>query len=261
MKKLLIILISLPLFLVIFGGTCEDEPTEALDSPDTYTLSADINGIDLIIDWDESTSEIEGYYVLFDGTEIYDGVTSQCTHVNPTGLGQYQIVAYNGTEESDPLTFNTSNFVEEVVSEEIWRFDVAGQPSGYGWAMTGGTVSGASYSFAAANQDYVDVYFATYDAIASADAYTGGTDFPNATGIAVPGTDYDVMSEAPSTSAASYENYQDISANQTYALKIYKTNHPNGYYGKMKITAYDDTNHKITFKWMVQGVQNWRILE
>ncbi|RKZ31758.1 hypothetical protein DRQ36_00855 [bacterium] len=260
MKRYFKFLLVIPLALLLMGGSCEDEPTEALDGPDVYTLEADINGIDLKIDWDSSTDEVDGYRIYFNGdtAPLYEGTASEYTHVNPS-LGSYEIVAYFESDESDPLEFNTSNYVTSGTSAEIWRFDVSGQPSGYGWNLSTG--NGEHYNFTAGNADYIDIYYTNmgedYHSIASA-SYYGGS-FENVTWINKTSTSFDNLDTAPATPTG-YYNYEDVEINGTYALCIEKTG-SDSYFGKMQVTAFDTDNNKVTFRWKFQKVKGWRVFE
>ncbi|HHS49524.1 MAG TPA: hypothetical protein ENN07_00185 [candidate division Zixibacteria bacterium] len=258
MKKLFILLLAIPLALVMMGSDCEDEPADAIIPPGSATLvGSDANHLDLVITWNpSSTSDIDGYRVYFNSatTPLWQGAGNSFTHADPT-LGRYEIVAYKGNDESDPLIFNTSDYVYTASGSEIYRFDVAGQPSGYGWNISNGT--GASYSFTTANADYIDIWFDNDNTINSGDVYGGA--FENITGIYTSPVVYGSIANAPSVNDVPYLNYQDIGSGFSYCLYVRKQL-AYGYYGKMEITNWDTSANKITFRWTINTIAKWRVL-
>ncbi|MCK5832507.1 hypothetical protein KAH81_02455 [bacterium] len=258
MKKLFLLLLAIPLALVMMGSDC-DEPTDAIDAPNAATLVGDAsNHLDLIISWSpSSTSDIDGYRVYFAGaTEpLWEGMGTSFTHSSPT-LGTYEIVAYMDDDESDPLTFDTEDYVHMSTGAEIYRFDVSGQPSAYGWDLSNG--SGANKNFTTANAGEIDIWYDNDETINSCSGYGG--DFVNVTGIYTSPTTYSSISTAPYIDDVSYNNFEDIGANYSYCVYI-KKQMAYGYYGKMEITDWDMTAHKITFSWTIQTIAKWRLLD
>ena len=258
MKKFLLILLAIPAILVFMGSDC-NEPTDAIDAPNAATLVGDAaNHFDLIISWSpSSTSDIDGYRVYFDGATdpLWEGTATTFTHTSPT-LGSYEIVAYKGSDESDPLSFNTSDYVHEGTGAEIYRFDVTGQPSAYGWDLSNG--SGATKNFTTENADDIDIWYDNDETINSCNAYAG-TGFDNVSGIYTSSSTYDNIDNAPYTGDAAYITTQDIGDGYTYCLYI-KKQLAYGYYGKMEITDWDTGAHKITFRWTIQTIAKWVVL-
>ncbi len=253
MKKLLLMLLLVPFIFFMVG--CEEEPTEDIDPPGSLQLVGATDGVGLVLSWSpSSTTDIDGYRIYFEGTEEWEGTATTYTHPNAT-LGEYQIVAYRGDEESDPIIHDTHDDVETGTGM-IYAFYVSGQPSGYGWNLTAGT--GTSYSFTTGNAEYIDFYYDDVDDITSADVYSG--DFPNETGFATSATTYDNLGTVPSTGTASYYNYVTPALNETYAV-IIKKDRSYGNYAKMQVTALDGSEHTVSFRWTLQTIEKWRVLD
>ncbi len=256
MKKLFLLLLAIPFALVMMGSNC-DEPAEEIDAPNAATLVGDAtNHLDLIISWSpSSTSDIDGYRVYFNSatTPLWSGTTTSFTHTNPT-LGSYDIVAYTGEDESDPLSFNTADYVFSATGAQIYQFLVSGQPSGYGWDLSNGT--GSSKSFTSANAAQIDLWYDSDETINSPHAY--GSPFENVTGIYTSPTAYESIINAPSVTGVSYNSTQTIGDGFTYCLYI-KKGLSYGYYGKMEITDYNLAND-ITFRWKINTIAKWRVL-
>ena len=252
MNRLILFLCVIFALLLIIG--CEEEPTSAIDPPEALVLEGGSNGHDLMLNWSASTTtDIEGYRVYYDGTQIWEGTETEYTHPNAE-LGEYEIVGYRDEEESDPITHDTHDNIE-TGSGMIYAFYVSGEPSGYGWNLSTG--SGSSYSFSTENAAYIDFYYDNADDLTSADVYSG--DFPNGTWFSVSSTAYNSLALAPTTSEASYYNYVTPTLNETYAVNIEKDGSYDTY-AKMQITAMDDTENSISFNWTLQTIDNWRVL-
>jgi hypothetical protein len=253
MKKLFLILLLVPFVLFMVG--CEDEPTEDLVPPTALQLVGGTDGLSLVLSWSpSSTVDLDGYRIYFNGTEIWEGTATTYTHASPT-LGEYQIVAYRGSEESDPLVKNTTTTVTTGTGM-IYAFYVSGQPSGYGWNLSAGT--GSSYSFTSGNASYIDFYYDNDEDLTSANVYGGS--FTNETGFAVSATTYNDLTVVPSTAAASYTNYVTPGLNQTYSV-IIKKGRAYGNFAKIQVTAVDAAQHSISFRWTMQTIEKWRVID
>ncbi len=252
MKKLFLLLLLVPFIIVMTG--CEEDPTEAIGAPNALQLVGATNGVDLVLTWSpSSTVDIDGYKIRFEGTEIWDGTATTYTHVAPT-LGEYEIVAYLGSDESDALDHDTEDDVATGTGT-IFAYYTTGQ-SGYGWNLSTGT--GAVYSFTTGNAASIDFYYDADDDFTSADVYSG--DFPNETGLHASSTSYDALNTVPSTGEASYYNYITPSLNDTYAL-IVKKDRSYGNFAKIEITAMDGTANSATFRWTFQTIEKWRRID
>ena len=257
MRKIFLLLLVIPFVFVMMGSDCDD-PIDPIDSPNAATLVGDAsNNLDLVIAWSpSSTSEIDGYRVYFDGATdpLWEGTANTFTHTNPT-LGSYSIVTYKDSDESDPLSFNTEDYVYEASGAMIYRLDVPGQSSGYGWNLSNGT--GASKSFDSTIADEIDIWYDNDETINSSSAYGG--DFENVTGIYTSPLTYENIDNAPFKDDVIYGVTQDIGSSYSYCLYI-KKQMSYGYYGKMEITDWDTGTHKITFRWTIQTIAKWRVL-
>lgn len=245
-------LLLVPFMLIMIG--CEEDPTEDINPPSSLQLAGATDGAGLVLTWSPSaTTDIDGYRIYFDGTEVWEGTATTFTHANAP-LGEYEIAAYRGSEESHYLTHDTHDDVETGTGM-IYAFYVSGQPSGYGWNLSAGT--GSSYSFTSGNAAYIDFYYDNDDDLTSADVYSG--DFPNETGFVMSSTTYNDLDVVPSTGAASYTNYVTPGLNQTYAVIINK-GRSYGNYAKLQVTAIDGSENSISFRWTVQTIEKWRVL-
>ncbi|HDR91022.1 MAG TPA: hypothetical protein ENN75_02110 [candidate division Zixibacteria bacterium] len=252
MKKLFLMLLLVPFMFIMIG--CDEDPTEAISPPSSLQLVGATDGAGLVLTWSpSSTTDIDGYRIYFNGTEVWEGTATTYTHPNAS-LGEYQIVAYRGSEESDPLTRNTQTSIQTGTGM-IYAFYVSDQPSGYGWNLSAGT--GSSYSFTTGNASYIDFYYDNDNDLTSADVYS--TDFPNETGFVMSSTTYNDLGVVPATGAASYTNYVTPGLNQTYAV-IIKKGRSYGNYAKLQVTGIDTAQNSISFRWTLQTIDKWRVV-
>ncbi len=237
--------------LIMIG--CEEDPTEDINPPSSLQLVGATDGVGLVLTWSPSaTTDIDGYRIYFDGTEVWEGTATTFTHADAP-LGEYEIAAYRGSEESDYLTHDTHDDVETGTGM-IYAFYVSGQPSGYGWNLSTGT--GSSYSFTTGNASYIDFYYDDVDDLTSADVHSD--DFPNATWFIVSSTTYNDLDIVPAVSGA-YYNYVTPALNETYGVSIEK-DRSYGNYAKLQVTAIDGSENSISFRWTVQTIEKWRVV-
>jgi len=155
MKKILALSI-VSLFLLILVG-CGDDI--AVSAPENFTIAAATNEVDVILDWDENTDEIDGYYVYFKTAVIGTVTTAGYTHVDPQETGDYYVTAYLGEDESDPSSTATTT---PVIADNITLAEInAAGNSGLGWSRTDG--SATTYTMEdASNASFIDFYFSDW---------------------------------------------------------------------------------------------------
>jgi hypothetical protein len=167
MKKIARILALgiLSIAFVVLAG-CGDE--EAGSAPQSFTITADNTGLQIILNWDEPIDgQPDNFYVYFRAVNTTDwieqaelaGDVLTYTH-DPTDLtGDYVVAAdFGGTEyESGILT----TIPVHTASMVIYELEAAGN-AGYGWGLSS-DFTGTTYSMADdANAALVDLYITNF---------------------------------------------------------------------------------------------------
>lgn len=263
MKKILALSI-VSLFLLILVG-CGDDVT--ISAPENFTIAAATNEVDVILDWDEVTDEIDGYYVYFNTAVIGNVTTAGYTHVDPQETGTYYVTAYLGEDESDPsTTVSTVPIVQDnIILAEI---NALGN-SGLGWDRTDG--SPTTYSMEDASYaSFIDFYFSDWVAGNAGPDYNfispdlvetdpgvtwsmSGT--WNQTGFTTALADaFDDVTVLP---GSGYTNSQ-IADQTNAAYGVYTTD---GYFGMVEVKSINLTTGEVEVRVAFQPVQGLRILE
>ena len=240
-----------------------------LDPPSGLQLMGASNELYLSISWTgSSTADIDGYRIYFDGgtTPIYEGMTTTYTHGSSSmapQLGEYEIVAYRGDEESDALEFDTEDY---VYSGSFTVYDL-NAPSG------GSTNSGVSFnistgvasvksmasSMSTTNGPLVDFYYDTDGTFTSAD-YLGG-DWVNTTGFS---SSSDTWAGLEVVDITGYDNYTNpaVANGQIWQVWVSKTSSSEWNYSKFRIDDVqtntgtpDYLEAQVTYKF--QTIKNW----
>ncbi len=113
-----------------YRGNNESEGATAFSvtyvfAPSDLILEYAANGKDLVLTWTASTTtDIDGYYIYFNGGRIGSVVATVTTytHVNPDTAGEYKVTAYRGEDES---TGATANFVPYIIAPSALILDGA----------------------------------------------------------------------------------------------------------------------------------------
>ncbi|UCC12340.1 MAG: hypothetical protein JSW02_02050 [candidate division WOR-3 bacterium] len=262
MRKLLALSLTLAVLIAIVG--CGDEV--ALVAPGNFTISAGVNELDVVLDWDEVTEEIDGYIIYFNDVAADTVTTAGYTHLDPQVSGVYYVTAYSGEDESDPSA--TATTVPEVV-DDITVYEINGSgSSGFGWDRTDG--SATAYSMAdATNAAFIDFYFSDWAAGFAGDysfispdlvetdpgvtwpmsgtwnssAFTDVLPEQFADVIVVPETGYFTSMEVTATNAT-YAVYTD-----------------DGYYGMVEVKSMNTGDGTLSLRVAFQMVPGLRILE
>ena len=263
MKRLLALSTALALLLVLVG--CDGEVT--LSAPENFTITAAASEIDVVLDWDEVTDEIDGYYVYFNSAAIGTVTTAGYTHMDPQETGSYYVTAYLGEDESDP---STSASTAPVIADNIILAEInAAGSSGLGWDRDDGTAT--TYSMAdATNAAFIDLYFSDW-----AGGYAGpdynfispdlvetdpGVTWPmsgtwNQSGFtAALAEAFDDVILLPSSG---YTNSQ-IADQTNAAYGVYTTD---GYFGMVEVKSINTGTGEIEVRVAFQPVMGLRILE
>lgn len=261
MKKLLALSLTLAVLIAIVG--CGDDV--ALVAPGNFIISAGVNELDVVLDWDEVTEEIDGYIVYFNDVAAGTVTTAGYTHLDPQVSGVYYVTAYLGEDESDPsATATTVPVIDDNV--ELAEIGATGE-SGYGWNTTSG--QGTEYSMADATYaTSIDLYFTdfatgfagTYN-IASPHlvltdagaAWLAGTSGWRTTGFLQLAEDFDVVTVVPITG---YFTYEEIAGNTTYAAYT-----EDGHYALVEVQAWSTTTGLVQVRTAFQPVPGLAILE
>jgi len=264
MKKLLILLFLVPFVFVMMGSSCEDEPTEAIDPPSGLELSGASDELSLVISWTpSSTADIDGYRIYYQGDTdpIYEGTNATYTHGAGTtapALGEYEIVAYRGSEESDALDFDTSD--EEYLKSgtfTIYRMDSPiGYDSGVGFNVSTGVAITYSMSDAGTNGTLVDIYYDTDGTFTSPD-YLGG-DWVNQSGFKSSSETYTGLEVVDLTGYNNSTYPTAVADGQIWQCVFWKTTTSTWNYAKMRIDGVvttPETHVTVTYKY--QTIEGW----
>jgi len=261
MKKLLALSLTMAVLIAIVG--CGDDVT--LVAPGNFTISAGINELDVVLDWDEVTEEIDGYIIYFNGAAADTVTTAGYTHLDPQVSGEYYVTAYSGEDESDPsATASTVPVIDDNV--ELAEIGASGE-SGYGWNTTSG--QGTEYSMNDATYaTSIDLYFTDF-AIGYAGAYNiasphlvltddgavwlHGTSGWRTTGFLQLAEDFDVVTVVPTTG---YFTYEEIAGNTTYAAYT-----DDGHYALVEVQAWSTSTGLVQVRTAFQPVPGLAILE
>jgi len=256
MKRLITLLFLLPLFLVFIG--CTDEPTEGIDPPSAIQLEGATNETDLVLTWSPSSdADIDGYRIYFEGSEIWEGTATTYTHTSITSLGEYEITAYKGSDESDALRFDTEDYVN-TGTFTVYDMDT---PSGSGLSGVGFSADGVAslYSMAssesATNGQYVDFYYDNDGTFTSAD-YLGG-DWVNGTGFNYTTSTYANL-EVVETTGYSNATNPAIASGQVWQVVFLKNNTATWNYAKFRIDAVTTSPYvKADVTFAYQTIEGW----
>lgn len=262
MKKLLGLTLASLLLMVLIG--CEGEVT--LVAPENFAISAGSNEVDVVLDWDEVTEEIDGYIIYFNSAAADTVATAGYTHVDPQETGDYYVTAYSGEDESDPTTTQTT---EPTVNTniELYEIGVPNEESGYGWSTTSG--QGTIYSMAdATNAAAIDLYFTdfatgyagTYNIASPTEtqndagaAWLHGTSGWRTSGFLELAENFDDVTTVPTTG---YSNFDDIAQNFTYAVYT-----EDGHYAIVEVQSINTATGLVQVRTAFQTVPNLAILE
>jgi len=263
MKKLLGITLASLLLMVLIG--CDG--TVTLVAPENFTIAAATNEVDVVLDWDEVTEEIDGYIVYFNSAAADTVTTAGYTHVDPQETGTYYVTAYSGEDESDPTTTQST---EPVIADNITLAEInAAGNSGLGWDRT--DADATTYSMAdATNAAFIDFYFSDWAAGFAGPDYSfispdlvetdpGVTWSMSGTWNSSSFTDaltdgFDDVTVVPATG---YFNTQQITAtNAAYAVAT-----GDGYYGLVEVKSVNTGTGEVEVRVAFQPVMGLRILE
>ncbi|MCD6501694.1 hypothetical protein J7L01_03760 [bacterium] len=256
MKKAFLLLLVIPFVFVMMGSNCDD-PVDAIGAPNALQLAGATNEIDLVITWSppSSTSDIDGYRVYFDGaTEpLWQGTATTFTHISPT-LGSYEIVAYKGSDESDPLSFNTEEDYLIEGTFTVYDMDAAiGFDSGVGFNSSG-VVNTYSMSDDG-NGPVVDFYYDSDGTFTSAN-YLGGV-WVNSTGFKSTSETWTGL-EVMDISGYSNATPTAVALNQIWQVVLFKNNTDTWNYAKFRIDATETTpNVSATVTYKIQTIEGW----
>ncbi len=267
MKKLFALTI-VSLFLLTIVG-CGDETT--LTAPANVTITAGSAGLNVVLDWDEVTEEIDGYIIYFETTALDTVTTAGYTDVGPTETGDYFITAYLGDVESDPSATVTTTPVH-TATVTIYELEASGN-AGYGWDLAG-DMTGSTYSMAdAANDVLVDFYISNWinDPVGGPwplnyriESPTEGTSDP---GGVVPAGNWrttwftdpitDPQAALPAYSSTTYFNYTEIDVDPIY-IGFYLDDE--GYFGLTTFSGANATDGSIQVETWIQPVPGLRLI-
>jgi hypothetical protein len=262
MKKLIALSLTIAALIAIVG--CGEE--SALVAPANFTISAGTNELDVILDWDEVTEEIDGYIVYFNNAAIDTVATAGYTHADPQESGVYYVTAYLGEDESDPTPDESTVpvIVDDITVSEI---NATGS-SGFGWSRTSG--SATAYSMAdATNAAFIDFYFSNWGS-----GYTPPYGFISPDLVETdPGVTWNMSGTWNASSftedlteqfddvilvpGTGYYTTQEITAtNATYAVYT-----EDGYYGMVEVKSINAGAGSISLRVAFQLVPGLRIFE
>jgi len=257
MKKTLLLLLFVPFIFMMIG--CEEEPTEAIDPPSGLSLRGADNELYLEISWTaSSTSDIDGYRIYYDNDPdpLYEGTLTSYTHgASGTApeLGEYEIVAYRGSEESDALEFDTDDYVN-TGTFTVYDMDA---PIGYDSGV-GFNSNGAASTFSMSdteNGPYVDFYYDSDGTFTSAN-YLGG-DWVNETGFLMSVEPYNDLDVCAITGHINYTN-PAVADGQVWQVVIRKTSTTEWHHAKFRIDAVTTTpNVKANVTFAYQTIEGW----
>jgi len=263
MKKLLALCTALTILLVLVG--CGDETT--LTAPANFTIAAATSEIDVVLDWDEVTEEIDGYYVYFNSAAVGTVTTAGYTHMDPQETGTYYVTAYLEDVESDP---STTESTAPIIADNITLAEInATGNSGLGWDRSDG--SATTYTMAdATNAAFIDFYFSDWavgfvgpdynfispDLVETDPGVTWGMSGTwNQTGFTIALTDpFDDVVLLP---GSGYTNSQ-IADQTNAAYGVYTSG---GYFGMVEVKSINLTTGEIEIRVAFQPVSGLRILE
>ena len=268
MKRLFALTI-VSLFLLVLVG-CDGEVT--LSAPENITITATTDGLGVILDWDEVTDEIDGYYVYFETAAIGTVTTAGYTDASPSGTGDYYVTAYLGEDESDPSTTVTTTPVH-TATVTIYELEASGN-AGYGWDLAG-DMTGSTYSMAdAANDVLVDFYISNWvdDPLGGPwplnyriETPTNGVSDP---GGVVPAGNWrttwfsdpitDPQAPLPAYSSTTYFDWTEIDVDPIY-IAFYLDDE--GYFGLTTFSGANATDGSIQVETWIQPVPELRLIE
>jgi hypothetical protein len=177
LKKLFFL--SFVIFILLSFIGCDDTTTSTIEPPRDLTLSAvSTDHTRLKLDWTASeTADIDGYNVYLNGVKLNAAVITETEYTHtPTSLGDYEVVAVKGEDESDPAT--GSSKTQMGTSDTVWYRDdpLSTHPSGFGWDVNSGNGSTNSLS---GSHDVVQMFLDSDLTFADPFTYLG-TDWPRA---------------------------------------------------------------------------------
>ena len=263
MKKLLGLTLAFAALLVIVG--CDGEVT--LSAPENFTLAAATSEIDVVLDWDEVTDEIDGYYVYFNTAAVGTVTTAGYTHMDPQETGSYYVTAYLDVDESDPSTTeSTAPYIADNIT--LAEINATGN-SGLGWDRTDG--SATTYTMAdATNAAFIDFYFSDWvagfagpdyqfispDLVETDPGVTWGMSGTwNITGFTIALTDpFDDVVLLPGSGYTSSQIVDQTNA----AYGVYTSG---GYFGMVEVKSINLATGEIEVRVAFQTVSGLRILE
>jgi len=267
MKRLFALTI-VSLFLLVLVG-CDGEVT--LTAPENVTIAAGTNGLDVVLDWDEVTDEIDGYIVYFETAAIGTVTTAGYTDASPTETGDFYITAYLGEDESDPSTTVTTTPVN-TPAVTIYELEADGN-AGYGWNLAG-DMKGSTYSMTDGSNDVlVDFYVTNF-----IDDPVGGpwplnyniaspTEGPNDPAGVVPTGSWrttwftdpitDPQAPLPAYSSTTYFNFTEIDVDPIY-MGFYLDSE--GYFGLVTFSGANAGAGSIQVETWIQPVAGLRLI-
>lgn len=251
-RGLLILALGIVAVMFIFSG-CSN-PSEAIDPPRSLTLTATTDEVGLILSWSaSSTSDIDGYRIYLNDvqlTEVETGTTTY-TDADPSELGEYKVVAYRGSEESDPTTAS-SDVVTGTGTIWVSTDPSPDHPSAFGWSSTG---VGSSHSLQETYWEDIDIYLDGADNNLTDPSYlvdSGSWTNANETGvIEVTGGDFDNDTVLPTTG---YTQGAEVGEGQVYGLYAMRTGTVGNYIMLRADTFGGDGQLTFTYKYQkIQG--------
>ena len=262
MKKLLGLTLAFAALLVIVG--CDGEVT--LSAPENFTIAAATSEIDVVLDWDEVTDEIDGYYVYFNTAAVGTVTTAGYTDMDPQETGSYYVTAYLDEDESDPSTTeSTAPYIADNIT--LAEINATGN-SGLGWDRTDG--SATTYTMAdATNAALIDFYFSDWAA-----GYAGTYEFYTPDLVETdPGVTWpmsgtwnscsftevlpDAFDDVTVLPASGYYNHTEVTATSA-AYGVYTGD---DYFGMVEVKSINTGTGEVEVRVAFQPVQGLRILE
>lgn len=247
MKKGLITLLS----VVFVGGVLilTGCPETTVDTPSVSWSPTDDQG-GITFSWDE-IQDVDGYIIRYNETE--DTIeTTTYTVTEPTA--QVEIVAYAGSEESNPWVGNFAAVETKNIDWYTRADSDPSHPSGLGINNDGSVVT-ISYAEGDHNEiDFVAEYDNTITAIQESDEQVNKNN-----GVAYESTyDYSTMKIAPSTG---YENFKEIVEGGTFVLLKDPDGeiNDNDRYAKLKVIGIDQTRWTIDITVQPIGGLRWLV--
>jgi len=258
MKKVFLLLLLVPFLFVMVG--CEEDPVEEIDPPSGLVLAGASNEYYLVISWTaSSTSDIDGYRVYYNGsaTPIYENTSTTFTHgdgTNAPALGDYEIKAYRGEEESDALTFDTAT---RVKTGSFVVCDWLGPDESGVWInkSTGVATLYSMTATATDGHDKVDFYYDSDISFNSGTLEREGE--PNwywdkHTAFNVSSSTYDDLDVVD---IADYYDGYFITEGQILQVIYWETTPSTWNYGKFRIDSISGHNATVTFA--IQTIKGW----